>query len=306
MRLVSTISEENQARLLSDYLLSIGIDNRVMMNGSSSWDLWVINEDNLERAHKILEDFQANPESPEFKKASKSARKIRNEKKKEKSKTRYIDVRTQVFYKGLVPHGRFTLGIIGISVLMTLVTNFGTDMSLLNHFLITKVLAQQGYITWHKGFTEILNGEIWRLITPIFLHFGVLHLLFNMLWLNDLGSQVEEFRGRFFLVAFIIVIAILSNIGQYFASGPLFGGMSGIVYGLLGYIWMMGKYDPLSKMGLDRTTVTMMIAWFFLCLTGFIGNVANTAHAVGLLLGVSWGYIESGQFRRKMVLWLKR
>jgi membrane associated rhomboid family serine protease len=42
----------------------------------------------------------------------------------------------------------------------------------------------------------------------------------------------------------------------------------------------------------------MMIGWYFLCLTGVMGNIANTAHTIGALIGISWGYLSSGQLRK--------
>ena len=76
-------------------------------------------------------------------------------------------------------------------------------------------------------------------------------------------------------------------------SGPAFGGMSGVVYGLLGYIWMQGKFDPASKLSLEPQTVIFMIVWFFLCLFSLVGNVANTVHGVGLVVGIIWGFLAA-------------
>ena len=50
----------------------------------------------------------------------------------------------------------------------------------------------------------------------------------------------------------VLVIAALSNLGQYFVSGPNFCGISGVVYGLFGYIWMKGRFDPASVRGAHR------------------------------------------------------
>jgi GlpG protein len=91
----------------------------------------------------------------------------------------------------------------------------------------------------------------------------------------------------------VLVIAAASNMGQFLMSGPLFGGMSGVVYGLLGYTWIRGKYDPSSGLFVHPQTVTLMIVWFFVCLVGLVGHVANTAHGVGFAVGITWGFISA-------------
>jgi len=73
--------------------------------------------------------------------------------------------------------------------------------------------------------------------------------------------------------------------------------MSGVVYGLLGYIWMRGKFDPGSGLYLHPTTLTMMIIWFFACFTPIVPHVANAAHAGGLVMGIAWGYLSSLRYR---------
>jgi GlpG protein len=90
-----------------------------------------------------------------------------------------------------------------------------------------------------------------------------------------------------------------SNLAQFYVghNNPVFGGMSGVIYGLLGYVWLRGKFDPGSGLYLHSSTVTMMIVWFFFCYTGFVGRIANTAHAVGLGMGLAWGYLSSLRHR---------
>jgi GlpG protein len=127
----------------------------------------------------------------------------------------------------------------------------------------------------------------------MFLHFHFLHLFFNMLWLRDLGSMIEARKSPWMLLLVVLVIAGASNLAQYLLSGPNFGGMSGVVYGLLGYVWMQGKFDPASQLSLEPQTITLMIVWFFLCLSGLVGPVANTAHGVGLAVGVAWGFLAA-------------
>ncbi len=73
--------------------------------------------------------------------------------------------------------------------------------------------------------------------------------------------------------------------------------MSGVVYGLLGYVWIRGKLDPGSGLYVHPTTVTMMIIWFVACVSGILGPVANAAHAAGLALGMGWGWVASLKYR---------
>ncbi len=140
-------------------------------------------------------------------------------------------------------------------------------------------------------FSSLASGELWRLVTPIFLHFGVLHILFNMMWMWDLGRGLESIKGSAFLAAFVAASGIASTLLQYaITASPFFGGMSGVVYALLGYVWMQGRYNPAFGLALHQSTVIMMLAWYVLCWTGLLGPIANWAHTGGLALGVAWGY----------------
>ena len=127
-----------------------------------------------------------------------------------------------------------------------------------------------------------------------------------MLWLRDLGRMIEAKKGHLLMLLLVIVSGAISNVGQFYlrignfcVPGPGFGGMSGVVYALLGYVWMHTKFDPWLGLHVGRDTVTMMIVWFFLCLSGLMGHIANTAHGVGLIVGVAWGYAAAMWGRRK-------
>jgi membrane associated rhomboid family serine protease len=158
------------------------------------------------------------------------------------------------------------------------------------HFIAaTKVQVLGHELTW----LALPWQQPWRFITPVLLHFGVLHILFNALWLKDLGRLVEMVHGTRYLAAFVVVSGALSNIAQFEITGsPLFGGLSGVVYGLLGLIWLSGKLRPGLGYGLAPHTVQLMLLWLAL---GFIGNfgVANYCHLGGLLVGLLWAYTAS-------------
>ncbi len=180
-----------------------------------------------------------------------------------------------------------TIAMIALCVLVALVSSLGASFEVLRFLFI----ATPG----SDGLEEIGNLQWWRLITPIFIHFGPLHLLFNMMWLWDLGKMIESARTPWFLGAFTLAVGVLSNLAQYLFTGVVtFGGMSGVVYGLLGYVWMQGKYNPRFGYVLHPHIVAMMLVWFVLCWTGLLGPIANWAHSAGLLIGVAWGFLDRG------------
>jgi GlpG protein len=302
MRQIGEIDDKGMALVFSDYLTQLGIENKVRENPDAlhgQYEIWVLLEDNLEQAEELLGKFLKYPDDPEFQNASREARKIKKKaRREEKEGAQYMDARTTVFYKGAPPVGRLTILLIVVCVTLSLLSRLGEQTDSLRMFFITDIIRDGTLIRWRPGLPEIRNWEIWRLFTPMFIHFGPMHLLFNMLWLWDLGSMVEDRKGTLFFAVFILIVSGAGNLAQYLVSHPLFGGMSGVVYGLLGYIWMKGKYDPASQLFLHKTTVMFMILWYFLCLTGLVGNIANAAHTAGLLIGVAWGYLSSPKFRQ--------
>lgn len=167
-----------------------------------------------------------------------------------------------------------TLTLISASVLLTLLTNFGGNKLILYFFMLMP---------------KIQNGEYWRLITPIFVHFSLLHIVFNLLWLYDLGQAIEHRWGSLHFCTLVVMIGVAGNLGEYYWRGPMFGGMSGVVYGLLGYIWVLGLLNPQAGIALRKPVVVMMLIWFVLCWSGLVGNIANMAHTVGLLSGIILG-----------------
>jgi GlpG protein len=172
----------------------------------------------------------------------------------------------------------------------------GKDEAVRQLFSIAPYEIHGFEIHWHR-WTAIAHGEVWRLVTPIFLHApilqgsGVLHVLFNMMWLYDLGSQIESRRGTWRFAAIVLLLAVTSNLCQYWIDGaPNFCGMSGVVFGLAGYVWVKSRYEPAMGLGLGPGTMTAMMIFFALCFTGLLGSIANWAHAGGLVVGLLLGY----------------
>lgn len=146
-------------------------------------------------------------------------------------------------------------------------------------------------------FGGIGDGETWRLVTPIFVHFGLMHFVFNGLWLCLLGSRIERLSGSLHLILLVLLSALFSNMGQFVWSGSVnFGGMSGVIYGLLGYIWIRNLLAPHPLITLPKELILFMISWLFVCMTGILDvllgvGIANAAHATGLVIGMLLGLV---------------
>ena len=144
------------------------------------------------------------------------------------------------------------------------------------------------------GLDAIHRGEVWRLITPIFLHVNLLHLLFNVWAMLVLGTIIETRRGTPTFAALVLLSAVTSNVGQYlymlnFDTGLTpWVGISGVAYALFGYLWMKGQNEPEQGMILHPTTVRIMLLWLLLGFTGAF-SMANGAHLGGLLMGMLFG-----------------
>jgi GlpG protein len=290
VRQIGSLPSESQAQIFSDYLYSAGVANEVEEKADAAghakaWNIWVHSEEQLDLAKRLLKEYQADPETPRFREATTVARRKREQEEQElKAFRKRIFTRERILprYDRIGP---LTGTLIGISVAVTLVSGFGGDPTFIRYLLISQYVG--------AGLVEVSHGQVWRLITPIFVHLGILHILFNMLWLKDLGSMIERRQGAWTLAALVAAIAVASNVGQFLMSGPLFGGMSGVVYGLLGYAWIRGRYDFSSGLFVHPQTVVMMVVWFAVCLVGVMGNVANTAHGVGFAVGIAWGFVTA-------------
>lgn len=162
--------------------------------------------------------------------------------------------------------------------------------------LVTKSTDSATLLYFSNSLTEfmpeITQGQWWRLWTPMFLHFGLLHIIFNLLCFKDFGSLVEHQHGLRNFLIWVLVLGLCSNLGQYLVQGPRFGGLSGVLFGLLGIVWTYKVFHAESEYALPKSSVVMLLVWFFICLIGLLPGIANTAHAVGLSLGMAIGIFQ--------------
>lgn len=288
MRQVGDINGKARAERFVNFLAAQGIqaEAREEDGDAGRLTIWVIDEDQLADAEQHFVSFKVSPDAQVFDAAP--APKPQREAKADAGRNRYIDVRTEVF-------GRAKLGWTSVTVIMiiasvTLTIFSGTPRGL----ELKRLLYFSEYMS--LDFPEIRDGEVWRLVTPIFLHGGFLHLLFNMYWVYTLGGMIEQIEGRIYLIAFTILFAAFVDTAQYLVSGPAFLGFSGVTYAYSGYVWMMSRYQAGTRYFIARETVIILVAWIAVCYTGLLGPVANTQHVVGFLSGTAFGWLRSGYF----------
>jgi GlpG protein len=198
---------------------------------------------------------------------------------------------SKIIASRMLMHLPVTLAAIFFSVIGFLLVSFDRDFGLVKYFTFFDFNQVRSYFVF-----SIPDGQYWRLITPIFLHFGLMHIAFNMSLLWFVGQRIELLQGSVRMLGITMVIGLGSNIMQArFSEVSIFGGMSGVVYGLLGYGWVWSLMRPQKNLHIPNVilyfSLVMMLAGFA-GLVGLLGagKVANVAHLGGLIMGCLMGF----------------
>ncbi len=305
MRSIGKLSTEREAVILSGVLYVRGIENEVEED-DGKFAVWVHDDDRLAEAAEVFSSFHLQPDAPEFAAVLSEAARLRTEAQKaERKRGSNVITRERIEYErnfkvsAWLPTVLILLSVVVAGHSGMLLSDMPTDPSVVRWFWISEYAMPFMYRHSWSELVEINAGQVWRLVTPIFLHFGILHLLFNMMWLRDLGGFMQNRFGALYLGCLIVAIAIASNLAQFWWGGHNFGGMSGVNYGLFGFLWMRGKFDRFAGWQLNPAVVQTMMVWFFLCFTPLLPGIANGAHLVGLLVGGGWGYFSARIAGRK-------
>jgi GlpG protein len=160
---------------------------------------------------------------------------------------------------------------------------------------IDSKLLEENYRAWH--------GQPWRMLTSALLHVDLLHLAFNVYWTWVFGTIIEEVLGSAFIACLAALLATGSAAAEYAVNtGGV--GLSGVGYGLFGFLWVLEKYDRRFAGVIDAQTVRLFIAWFFLCIVATVAHVmsiGNVAHGAGLVLGAISGFAVASRGTRRAV-----
>jgi GlpG protein len=314
MRKLRDLPSESAAATLADALSASGIDVNVMESQQGDFAVWVVEEEKLKEAQALADSWLEQGDARAFEDAARRGRAARelSERIEERQEQKRQLIAERVAQLSRPRPVVLTWALVALCALVGWFTKLGSERTVVATLLIIDPRQPVSQVDlslfgFHVTFLSLQWHEAWRLVTPMLLHFDPIHILFNMLWLVDLGRTIESRHGARYLASFALLSAALSNFAQYEISGnPMFGGMSGVVYGLLGLVWARGKFDPRATYGLSRSTAQFMLIWLLL---GFVGELAayggvsrspgmaNWCHLFGLLVGLAWGYIASRRAR---------
>jgi GlpG protein len=131
-------------------------------------------------------------------------------------------------------------------------------------------------------------------LTPAVVHFSAMHIVFNLIWWVSLGDNIEKQCGKLSLIGLFVITALISNWAQYLIVGPNFGGLSGVVYGLLGFCWIYSFLNPSKPALVSTGIIGFMLIWLVLGFADvlFVG-MANWAHLGGLVSGMAYAVTAS-------------
>ena len=112
--------------------------------------------------------------------------------------------------------------------------------------------------------------------------------------------HLEKRIGSGKLVVITVISALLSGYVQHKFSGPWFGGLSGVVYALMGYVWLRGERDPQSGIYLQRGLITFALIWLIAGWFDLFGmSIANGAHVAGLAVGLAMAFADTLHARKR-------
>ncbi|MCR3984848.1 rhomboid family intramembrane serine protease GlpG [Aeromonas caviae] len=265
------LGDARMAQALVDYLATLGIPCELTQS-ELGVSVWLADERRLAQAQQEVKRFLSEPNHPRYMEAS--------------WQSGHADARID-YSKGMtdpVTDFLHQAGPLTLVVIIACLAIYALDAIGLPIF---------DELAFHPTLAQFTDWQAWRYVTPAFIHFSVVHLVFNLLWWWYLGGQIEQRLGSGKLFILLIVGAALPNIAEFFVSGPRFGGLSGVVYALLGYSWLRARLQPDCGLAMPPALMGFMLVWLVLGFLDMLGTpTANMAHLVGLLVGLAQGWLD--------------
>ena len=293
LRQIGDLPQNLDPKVFEDHLLSLGIKSRFDRR-PDGWAVWIYDEDHVDQARQELDDFLSRPDDPRFLESAPAAAARRRREKELDRQFRKNDRDVASAWSGLQARRRpATIAIIAIAVVV-----FGLQQSRrfdLADDRLPRLLLMDSRRPRCSS-PACADGRRQRSGLAAdhadLSAFHLLHIFFNVWWTSVLGTAIERQRGTWRLVVLVLVTAVVSNLTEFgymewfLRDAHMFGGLSGVVYALFGYVWMKGENEPEQGLGIDSRNTMIMLVWLFICMTGWVGPVANAAHVGGLVAGV--------------------
>jgi GlpG protein len=339
MRQLTTFRDAATAQKFTAWLITQRIDAHAeheKTQEGDQWAVWIRDEDSLQAARHELKLFEADPKHARYQGAERQAIALREEelRRRERVQRNMVDVNRQWAKTNSARNTPLVSVMIVICIVVGVLTNLGhsEDIRLIAglQFCDGKIALSQKELPDFQRVTpvwrNIQEGEVWRLVTPIFLHFSMMHIIFNLLAFYDFGGQVERQIKWPRMLLFVIIVAVISNVIQVVASSwwegtslfPMvgnFGGMSGVLFGLFGFVYIRALVQHDSRYILRPGTAGFAFVWLIGCIVwnfiprDIVGQdapfIANGAHVGGILTGMALAYVPgvfdqpSGQSQAK-------
>ncbi len=300
LRKVGSLENSEKADIFRWYLVSQGVDTQVEGIEENSCDIWIIHDRDWQKSRTFLSQFLSAPDPGVYQKHATEGRKQWKKKVSPTKTPVEVKARTQLFHHAASPRQpNATYALIACSAIYFLLNFLDRDRWLFRHLMISENFLASSFGI--RSFREISHGQIWRLVTPIFIHSDFFHIAFNMIWLYQFGRVIEGHIRTLPFLLLVFAIAAPSNLAFYLVAGPFFGGMSGVVYGLFFFSWAYDRFSPSSPFRLDPYLFKFFLVYYVLCwlLSAFGFHIANTIHGVGALTGLVIGYLASGHFQNR-------
>lgn len=285
---IGVLPRQDLAIKFVDHLSSKGIKSTAKAGFGANYAIFVAKEKDISPAKLELLRFGNNPFAKEFNRASWSQGRVLK-------KPKAVSSGFMRFSMGQYFWTPFSLtSIIEIVCLILFIAMALSDSV---HQALSSALC------FYRLSDLTFDFQLYRLITPIFLHFGLLHIAFNMVMFEAFGRPIERFMGLGKLLMLILVIGIFSNCLEFFVNYSsdrlaMFGGMSGVVYGLICYMAILSQRADLPS-GLKVPKGLLTVSFIFVALGFFMSNVANFCHLGGLAAGAVLALID---FKRPLKL----
>lgn len=276
LRLI-TLNNPRMAQAFIDYMASRRIEIQMMPEGSGQFVLWLLDDQYQVETEAELTQFLQNPNNKKYQAASWDVAETRNNHFQYRSPSMLAMVKAKA--------GPLTLGVMSVCLVIFTLQQFGLANEVFSALHFPAVTGQQ----W----------QIWRWFSHALLHFSVLHIVFNLLWWWQLGGDIEKKLGSFKLGLLFLLSAALSGAAQYWVEGANFGGLSGVVYALVGYLWMLDWRAPNVGLQMPKPLIGFMLVWLVLGFVQPFMAIANSAHLAGLVAGVALGLNDASRYRAR-------